>query len=201
MEPIMRMAGFDAGFLYMETPSVHMHTLKIAVLEPSEDNTFDNLIEKLTERLRLLPPMRRRIVTIPLSLYHPLLISQPQIEPDRHFFRHDIGGDGTMRDLEEVIGSICSVPLDRGAPMWELHLCEGLADGKVAVVGKIHHAVADGLAANAMIANIMDVSSTDVRPAVHAESDEGRRPPAAACCCVMRCVTRSVTSSGSHNCS
>ena len=49
MEPIMRMAGFDAGFLYMETPSVHMHTLKIAVLEPSEDNTFDNLIEKLTE--------------------------------------------------------------------------------------------------------------------------------------------------------
>ena len=173
----MRMAGFDAGFLYMETPSVHMHTLKIAVLEPSEDNTFDNLIEKLTERLRLLPPMRRRIVTIPLSLYHPLLISQPQIEPDRHFFRHDIGGDGTMRDLEEVIGSICSVPLDRGAPMWELHLCEGLADGKVAVVGKIHHAVADGLAANAMIANIMDVSSTDVRPAVHAESDEGAEAP------------------------
>ncbi|TWH01838.1 wax ester synthase-like acyl-CoA acyltransferase family protein [Nocardioides sp. J9] len=38
---IERMTGFDAGFLYMETPSVHMHTLKIAILEADEALSYD----------------------------------------------------------------------------------------------------------------------------------------------------------------
>lgn len=177
MSSISRMAGGDAGFLYMETPSTHMHTLKIAVLEPSSDNTFERLIEMMTERLRLLPPMRRRVVPVPFALHHPVLVTQRQIDPARHFFRHDIGGAGTMRDLERLIGEICSTPLDRSVPLWELHLCEGLADGKVAIVGKIHHAMADGLAANAMLANVMDVSSTDLRTSVRTEATEGVDDP------------------------
>ncbi|KAA1421701.1 wax ester/triacylglycerol synthase family O-acyltransferase [Nocardioides humilatus] len=177
MASITRMSGFDAGFLYMETPSMHMHTLKIAILDPSTDNTFDNLIEKMTERLRLLPPMRRRVVQVPFRLNHPVLVTQRTIDPKRHFFHHDIGGEGTMRDLEKLIGEICSTPLDRSVPLWELHLCEGLPDGKVAIVGKIHHALADGLAANAMLANVMDVSSTDVRPSVRGEKHDGVDDP------------------------
>ena len=177
MSSISRMAGGDAGFLYMETPSMHMHTLKIAIIEPSSDNTFDRLIEQMTERLRLLPPMRRRVVPIPFALHHPVLVTQREIDPRRHFFEHHVGGEGTMRDLERLIGEICSTPLDRSVPLWELHLCEGLADGKVAIVGKIHHAMADGLAANAMLANIMDVSSTDMRTSVRSESHEGVDDP------------------------
>ncbi|MEZ0577161.1 wax ester/triacylglycerol synthase family O-acyltransferase [Nocardioides sp. MH1] len=177
MASITRMSGFDAGFLYMETPSMHMHTLKIAVLEPSTDNTFDTLVEKMTERLRLLPPMRRRVVPVPFALHHPVLVTQRRIDPERHFFRHDVGGAGTMRDLEQLIGRICSTPLDRSVPLWELHLCEGLADGKVAIVGKIHHALADGLAANAMLANVMDVSSTDLRASVRGEDHDGVDDP------------------------
>ena len=41
---IERMTGFDAGFLYMETPSAHMHTLKIAVLEASDGLTYDAFV-------------------------------------------------------------------------------------------------------------------------------------------------------------
>ena len=177
MRSISRMAGGDAGFLYMETPSMHMHTLKIAILEPSTDNRFDRLIEMMTERLRLLPPMRRRVVPVPFALHHPVLVTQREIDPRRHFFRHDIGGEGTMRDLERLIGEICSTPLDRSVPLWELHLCEGLADGRVAIVGKIHHAMADGLAANAMLANVMDVSSTEMRTSVRAEAHDGVDDP------------------------
>jgi diacylglycerol O-acyltransferase / wax synthase len=177
MKSISRMAGGDAGFLYMETPSMHMHTLKIAVLEASPDHTYDRLVRMMTERLRLLPPMRRRVVPVPFALHHPVLVTQRKIDPARHFFRHDIGGQGTMRDLERLIGEICSTPLDRRFPLWELHLCEGLADGKVAIVGKIHHAMADGLAANAMLANVMDVSSTDVRTSVRTEEHEGVDDP------------------------
>lgn len=177
MRSISRMSGGDAGFLYLETPSMHMHTLKIAILEPSGDNRFDRLIEMMTERLRLLPPMRRRVVPVPFALNHPVLVVQREIDPRRHFFRHDVGGDGSMRDLERLIGEICSTPLDRSVPLWELHLCEGLAGGGVAIVGKIHHAMADGLAANAMLANVMDVSSTEMRTSVRTEAHDGVDDP------------------------
>lgn len=177
MRSISRMSGGDAGFLYLETPSMHMHTLKIALLEPSADNRFDRLIETMTERLRLLPPMRRRVVPVPFALHHPVLVTQREIDPLRHFFHHDVGGQGTMRDLERLIGEICSTPLDRSVPLWELHLCDGLAGGRVAVVGKIHHAMADGLAANALLANVMDVSTTELRTSVRFEEHEGVDDP------------------------
>ena len=61
-----------------------------------------------------------------------------------------------MAELEALIGRIASTPLDRDVPLWEVHVCEALADGAVAVVGKMHHAIADGAAANALLANLTD---------------------------------------------
>jgi diacylglycerol O-acyltransferase len=111
-----------------------------------------------------MPALRRRVVPIPLGLNHPVLVTQRRLDASRHFFRHDIGGEGSMRDFERTVGQIASTPLKRDVPLWEIHFCEGFADGSVGIVGKIHHAVADGQAANAMLANIMDVTSAELRP-------------------------------------
>ena len=164
MSDVTRMSGADAGFLYMETPTMHMHTLKIAILEPSPGLTFESLTRAMFYRLRRMPALRRRIVPVPWALNHPVLVTQRRLDPERHFFKHDIGGTGSMRDFERTIGEIASTPLQRDVPLWEIHMCEGFADGSVGIVGKIHHALADGLAANAMLANIMDVTSADLRP-------------------------------------
>ena len=177
MSDVTRMSGADAGFLYMETPAMHMHTLKMAIVDPSPDLTFDNLVKATFYRLRRMPALRRKVVPVPLSLNHPVLVTQRRLDPERHFFRHDIGGGanggGTMRDFERVVGEIASTPLKRDVPLWEIHLCEGFADGKVGIVGKIHHAVADGLAANAMLANIMDVTSAELRPGFVSDTNQG----------------------------
>ncbi len=53
------MEGADAGYLYIETPSQHMHTLKIAVLEPHDDLSFDSFQGGVLARLDKLPPLRR----------------------------------------------------------------------------------------------------------------------------------------------
>lgn len=159
-----RMRGADASFLYLETPSVHMHTLKIAVVEPNPDLTFDNLVAGTIARLRRMPALRRRVVEVPLRLNHPVLVTQRRIDPARHFFRHDLGGAATMRDVERAIGDIAGTPLDREAPLWQIHLLEGLADGSRVVVGKIHHALADGNAANAMLGNLTDIRTADGSP-------------------------------------
>ena len=75
------MEGVDAGYLYMETPTMHMHTLKIAIIEPREGFTFERFQEQMLARLGQLPPLQRRALPVPLSLNHPLWISDQPIDP------------------------------------------------------------------------------------------------------------------------
>lgn len=151
-----RMEGVDAGYLYMETPSMHMHTLKIAVIEPDEPFTHQRFAEELIGRLERLPPLQRRALQVPFSLNHPLWIADREIDLAQHVVPHALPAPGGMAELEELIGEIASTPLDRTRPLWEMHVCQGLPDGKVAVVVKMHHALADGVAANALLGNVTD---------------------------------------------
>ena len=152
---VERMAGVDAGYLYMETPSMHMHTLKIAVIEPKETFTLERFEEVLAERLDRLPPLQRRAVPVPYGLNHPLWVTDTP-DTGHHVVTHTLPGPGGMRELESVVGEIAGTPLRRDRPLWELHVCEGMADGRVAIVAKMHHALADGIAANALLANVTD---------------------------------------------
>ena len=159
-----RMEGVDAGFLYLETPTVHMHTLKIAVLEPDPLLTYDTFVAGLLSRLHQMPPMRRRVVPVPFALNHPVWVTMRRVDVDHHVRHQRVPGAGTMRDLERLVGEIASTPLDRAHPLWELHYCEGLDGGRVAIVGKIDHALADGGAANHLLAHMTDFRSADPLP-------------------------------------
>jgi len=158
-----RMRGVDAGYLYMETPTMHMHTLKVAVIEPAESFDEAEFTEQLLARLHRLPPFNRRVLPVPLQLNHPLWITDHEVDPAEHVFHHPVPAPGGMAGFETMIGDVASTPLDRSVPLWELHVCDAFDDGRVGVVAKIHHSVADGAAANALLANVMDVpESTEV---------------------------------------
>lgn len=156
-----RMEGVDAGYLYMETPSMHMHTLKIAIIKPDEPFTQERFAEELIGRLNRLPPLQRRILPVPLQLNHPLWIADREIDLSRHVVAHTLPAPGGMAELEALIGEVAGTPLDRSIPLWEMHVCEGLPDEKVAVVVKMHHALADGVAANALLGNVTDAPPED----------------------------------------
>ncbi len=176
---VERLDGVDAGFLYMETPTLHMHTLKIALIDASTapgGYTFALLQEELGSRLHLLPPFRRRVVNVPFQLNHPVWVEDRDFDLGLHVRRDTVPAPGGMRQLEVLIGEIASTPLDRSRPLWEIHVCEGLADGRIAVVTKMHHALADGVAANALLANIMDLGPAAV-PALPHEPWEGEPTP------------------------
>ena len=162
-----RMTGADASYLYMETPAIHMHTLKVSIVDVSEvpgGYSFEKLQEEMLARLHLVPPFRRRVLQVPLQLHHPLWVEDHEIDADRHIIRDQVPAPGGMVQLEEVIGRIASTQLDRSVPLWELHVCEGLADGRVAIVAKMHHSLADGVAANALLANITDLTPDSPTP-------------------------------------
>jgi diacylglycerol O-acyltransferase len=81
-----QLSGMDAGFLYMETPTLHMHTIKVAVVDPSKvpgGYCFEKFREVLAKHLHLLPPFRRRLVEAPLGLTHPVWIEDLPRVPAR----------------------------------------------------------------------------------------------------------------------
>lgn len=156
---VVRLPGVDAGFLYMETPSLHMHTLKVALVDVSDlagDTGLERLRSELVARLHLIPPFQRRLRTVPFHLHHPVWVQQGRLDDGYHLRVRRLPAPGTMAQLEQVIGEVAATPLDRSRPLWQMTLVEGLADGRVAVVTKMHHALADGMAANALLANVMD---------------------------------------------
>lgn len=143
-----RLHGQDANWLYRETLTTPMHTLKIFLvsLAPGQTNDFDS-IRKSTERLlHEIPMLRRRPVFVPFGLHHPVMIEDPEFDLQYHLNRAALPAPGSMRELEEVIAHIDSHPLDQTRPLWQFWVVEGLANGQLALVQKIHHTLADGMA-------------------------------------------------------
>lgn len=151
-----RLNGYDAMLLYSETPTVHTHTMKIAVVDGGSSGlTFDTFRELVRQRLPAMAPLRYRIVDIPGRLHHPMWLENCRVDLDYHLRRTQAPGNGDRRSLDEVIGEIASTPLARDRPLWEFHFVEGLTSGRVAVVGKVHHSLADGVASANLMAQAM----------------------------------------------
>src|SRR5688572_30618095 len=137
--PVQRLTGLDAGFLYMETPTQHLHTLKIAVIDPSTvpgGYSFERVKEVLDQRLHLLPPFRRRLVEVPLGVHHPLWLEDPDFDLDHHVRRATLPAPGGPRELDALISDVASYQLDRRRPLWEVWVVEGLEGGHVGFVTK-----------------------------------------------------------------
>ena len=88
-------------------------------------------------------------------------VADHEIDLSRHIVAHTLPAPGGMAELEELIGEVAGTPLDRSRPLWEMHVCQGLPDDQVAVVVKMHHALADGNAANALLGNVTDAPPED----------------------------------------
>jgi WS/DGAT/MGAT family acyltransferase len=139
-----------------------MHTLKIAVIDLAGlgDRTFgiNEFRRVLRERLYKLEPFGYQLVDIPFKFHHPMWREHAEVDLEYHVRPWRVAAPGGRRELDEAIGEIASTPLDRSRPLWEMYLVEGLANGRVAVVGKIHHALADGVASANLLALGMDIT-------------------------------------------
>jgi diacylglycerol O-acyltransferase / wax synthase len=158
-----RLSGWDAVLLYSETPSVHMHTLKLAViaLDDLGDRHFgvDEFRQVIHGRLHKLDPFRYELVDIPFKFHHPMWRENCEVDLEYHVRPYRVESPGGRRELDDAVGKIASTPLDRSRPLWEMYFIEGLANGRIAVLGKIHHALADGVASANLMARGMDLTA------------------------------------------
>jgi diacylglycerol O-acyltransferase len=171
---VKRLGGWDAVLLYNETPNLHQHTLKIAIVDASDcaDFGYDRFRQTLARRLHLLEPLRYQLIHIPRRLHREMWLENCDVDLDYHVRRLRIGPPGGHRELDAAIGEIASTPLDRSRPLWEFHFVEGMADNRFAIIGKVHHALADGVASANLMARALEFPDAP-RP----EKDTYRRDP------------------------
>jgi WS/DGAT/MGAT family acyltransferase len=153
------MAGMDAAFLYMETPSMHLHVVGVLVLDPGDAPggfTLEKLTRVLSERIHLIPPLRRRLLPAPAGIDHPLWIEDPDFDLAEHVRRAPASGLLSWAGLESFTGEVAGRPLDRSRPLWEMWFAD-LDDGSVALVTKLHHSMMDGGAGADLMASIFDL--------------------------------------------
>lgn len=158
-----RLTGWDAVLLYSETPNVHMHTIKVAVIEldpASRGFTIDAFRQVIAGRMDKLVPLGYQLIDVPYKFHHPMWRENCEVDFEYHIRPWRLPAPGGRRELDEAIGQIASTPLDRAHPLWEMYFVEGLADDRIAVVLKIHHALADGVASANLMAHGMDLMPT-----------------------------------------
>jgi WS/DGAT/MGAT family acyltransferase len=193
---VERLTGLDASFLYLETPSLHMHVAMTAVFDPSTmpgGYSFERVKEFIDSRVHLVPPFHRRLIEVPFNVNHPVWIEDPDFDLDYHVRRVGVPAPGGPRELGELAGKIASTQLDRSRPLWELNVVEGLADGQIAFVAKVHHCAVDGVSGAELMVHLFDLEPdaegpprqerpapdhvpTDAELVAHAAASRLRRP-------------------------
>lgn len=158
-----RLTGWDAVLLYSEAPNVHMHTIKVAVIELDPESrgfTIDAFRQVIAGRMDKLVPLGYQLIDVPYKFHHPMWRENCEVDFTYHIRPWQLPVPGGRRELDEAVGQIASTPLDRAHPLWEMYFVEGLANGRIAVVLKIHHALADGVASANLMAHGMDLMPT-----------------------------------------
>ena len=71
-------------------------------------------------------------------------------------------GKGDKRALERFVSRLASSPLDPNRPLWQFHLVEGYEGGS-ALVARIHHSYADGMALVQVLLSLTDTAPTPLK--------------------------------------
>ncbi len=155
-----RLSPLDGSFLRLESPQSHMHVGFSAVFAAPSGRprpTVEALLERAAGRLHEVPWCRWRLDPAPLGLSEPRWIDDVRFDLRAHIVELTLPEDPVSQaSFDALRSAVLSAPLDRSRPLWQIFLVPQLEDGRVGMVGKIHHALVDGLAALQIVSLILD---------------------------------------------
>ena len=152
----------DAGFLYAEDADRHVSLAigGLAVIEGPIPG-HDALMSTFAQRVGACPRFGQRLRLHPFDLGAPEWVDDPDFDLARHVRRIALPKPGDDRELFRLPADVVSRRLDRDRPLWEIWVIEGLSDNRWAMLTKIHHCMADGIAATHMLAGLCDDGISD----------------------------------------
>lgn len=162
------MSALDSGFLQLEDAHAALHIGSVGVFEGPMPS-FAEIRDEIAAKVPRVPRYQQRMRRVPGDLGRPVWRDDPAFEVENHLHRVALphpGGDG---ELQQVVGEIMSVPLEHDRPLWEDWVIEGLAEGRWALLTKVHHSMVDGIAGTDLLTTFF---GPDPLPDQQAASDQ-----------------------------
>ncbi len=145
-----RMSSVDTAWLRMDRPSNLMMICGVLIF--GERLTLARLKFAVSDRFLRFKRFRQRAVQAPAGAYW---ADDPKFDIDAHVRRAKLRGAAGKAQLETLVSELMATPLDPSKPMWQFHLVEGYEGGS-AVVVRIHHCYADGIALIQVMLSLTD---------------------------------------------
>jgi diacylglycerol O-acyltransferase / wax synthase len=140
----------DSMFLVAERREQPMHVGGLQLFTTPADAGPDYLTQLYHRALAIeevAPMFRRRAQRSVTSGGQWMWTDDPDVDLEHHFRHSALPRPGRIRELLALTSRLHGTLLDRERPLWEVHLIEGLEDGRFAIYTKMHHAMMDGVSA------------------------------------------------------
>lgn len=137
------MSDFEALMWNLEKdPRLSANMANLSMLDRAPDMAI--LRQNLERATVVLPRLRQRVAPVFGRLAPPRWVPDEHFSIDHHLKRVPLGGRATRRELYDLVTSLFLDPFDRTRPLWEFVVIDGLADGKAAMLQRMHHSITDG---------------------------------------------------------
>lgn len=153
----------DSMFLLVESREHPMHVGGLQLFEPPE-GAGPEFVRDLLDAFRshaVSPLFRKRPAEPVASRGNTWWTVDESLDHEYHVRHSAVPQPGRIRELLQLTSRWHGSLLDRHRPMWEAHVVEGLADGRIAVYSKIHHSMLDGVSALRLMQRSLSVDPLD----------------------------------------
>jgi WS/DGAT/MGAT family acyltransferase len=155
-----RLSALDDSFLEIEDATTHMHIGAVTLFEAAPLRTreggidIDRIRSAMEAGIYIVPRYRQRIVRVPV-FGQSVWIDDARFNPVYHVRHTHLPHPGDARQLKRLVGRLFSQQLDRGKPLWEMWVVEGLPGDRFALVTKVHHCMIDGVGGVELMGTVM----------------------------------------------
>jgi WS/DGAT/MGAT family acyltransferase len=154
-----RLNSLDASFVDAEDQD-HNASFAIASIAVFEGPapSYEDFLAAIARRLPLVPLYRRKLRKVPFSLGPPVWVDDPNFDLRYHVRQTALPSPGGDEQLRRLMARVMAQRLDRDYPLWEYWMVEGLAQGRWALISKVHHCMVDGVSGTDLYRVIFDTS-------------------------------------------
>lgn len=174
-DSIERATPLELMFLAVQGATVPEQFGAVLVLEPRDGFDLARATWALSERVRAVPRLRRRVMRVPPWCGRPVWVDDPTFISERHVGYINCPRPGDTRALLDLAAEIVVRPLRLDRPLWAATFVTGLTRGRAALVIVVQHALADGIGGLAVLAALVDAAPAPVARAFPVPPPSRRR--------------------------